>query len=335
MPIHLIWGDDTGARNLAIENLIKKLVDPDWRSFNLSRIDGSDPAQANRILEEVRTPPLGNGSRVVLVNQSPFCNGCSTDLGNKFISIISTIPKETNLVLSNLLKPDGRLKTTKKLQDLIKSKEVYEQSYILPPVWDEAGQKKVIEKTAEAIGIRLEESAVFALLEAIGNDTSRLISELEKISLLQQSKEVHRNNPNDQILIKKETVNDLVGGLATNAIQVGNCLLAEDIGGALFRIDSLLDSGEPALRILASLTTQIRGWLWVALLESKGQKDVTQIAKAAGIANPKRIYVIRKQINGKNPDLFLHLLNSLLEIEADLKKGVMPSHAFKDNLLTQ
>ena len=335
MPIHLIWGDDTGARDLAIENLIKKLVVPEWRSFNLTRINGSDPEQVNRILEEVRTPPFGNGSRVVLVNQSTFCNGCSSELAKKFISIIPMIPKETYLVLSNLLKPDGRLKTTKKLQDLIKEKAVFEKSYILPAVWDEAGQKEVIEKTAQLLGLKLEESAVFALLEAIGNDTSRLISELEKISLLQQSKEINQNQTNNQHVITLESVNDLVGGLATNALQVGNCLLQEDLGEALFRIDSLLNSGEPPLRILASLTTQIRGWLWVALLESKGQKDVTQIAKAAGIANPKRIYVIRKQINGKPFTLFLQLLNSLLEIEADLKKGVMPSNAFKDNLLTQ
>tara|TARA_Y100001968_G_scaffold242752_1_gene226454 strand:- start:15073 stop:16080 length:1008 start_codon:yes stop_codon:yes gene_type:complete len=335
MPIHLIWGDDTGARELAIENFIQKIIDPEWRSFNLSRIDGSDSEQENRILEEVRTPPFGNGSRAVLVNKSPFCNGCSQELANKFISIISLIPQETYLILNNLLKPDGRLKTTKKLQDLIKSKDAFEKSFILPPVWDEAGQKKVIERTAESLGLQLEESAIFVLLGAIGNDTSRLISELEKLSLLQQSKEGNKNNSNNELLIKVETVKDLIGGLATNSLQVGDCLLQEDVGGALFRIDSLLNSGEPPLRILASLTTQIRGWLWVALLESKGHKDVTTIAKAAGIANPKRIYVIRKQIQGKPFTLFLNLLTRLLEIEADLKKGVMPSNAFKDNLLTQ
>ena len=335
MPIHLLWGDDTGARDLAVENLINKIIDPVWRSFNLSRIDGSDNGRIKQILEEVRTPPLGNGARVLLVNKSPFCNGCSTELASQFLSIIPLIPKQTYLILNNALKPDGRLKTTKKLQSLINNEEICEHSFILPAVWDEAGQKKVIEKTAKALGLLLEESAVFTLLESVGNDTSRLISELEKIALLQESKNLNERTQNGELVIKDETVQELMDGLATNALQVGNYLLEEDLGGALFRIDSLLESGEPPLRILASLTSQIRGWLWVSLLESKGQKDVAAIAKAAGIANPKRIYIIRKQINGKPFTLFLGLLKKLLQIEADLKKGVMPSNAFKDNLLTQ
>jgi DNA polymerase-3 subunit delta len=49
----------------------------------------------------------------------------------------------------------------------------------------------------------------------------------------------------------------------------------------------LLAANEPALRIVAALSTQIRGWLWVSLLEQNGEQE------AAGIANPKRIYGIR------------------------------------------
>ena len=50
------------------------------------------------------------------------------------------------------------------------------------------------------------------------------------------------------------------------------------------------------MRIVATLTGQIRGWLWVSLLEQQGERDVAVIAKAAGIGNPKRIYVMRKQL---------------------------------------
>ena len=64
-------------------------------------------------------------------------------------------------------------------------------------------------------------------------------------------------------------------------------------------IDSLVDQGEPSLRIIATLTGQIRGSLWVCLLEEKGERDVSIIAKAAGISNPKRIYILRKQIKNR------------------------------------
>jgi DNA polymerase-3 subunit delta len=60
---------------------------------------------------------------------------------------------------------------------------------------------------------------------------------------------------------------------------------------------------------------------------------VNAIAKAAGIANPKRIYVMRKQIRGRKPARFLALLGQLLEVEAALKRGSDPGDAFRDGFL--
>ena len=80
MPIHLIWGDDEAARQRAVESLISNQVDPTWASINLSRLDGNDVAQAVSALEEARTPPFGSGSRVVVLQRSPFCNQCPAEL---------------------------------------------------------------------------------------------------------------------------------------------------------------------------------------------------------------------------------------------------------------
>ena len=335
MPIHLIWGDDSGARDRAIENLIKKIIDPTWISMNLSRVDGSDSSQINKVLDEVRTPPFGNGGRVVLVQKSPFCNNCPNEIANKFEGIIELIPKQTHLILSNSSKPDGRLKTTKRLKKLTTQKQVLEKSFLLPAIWDEAGQRDLVERTAEELGLSIEEEAIFLMVQKIGNESSKLYLELEKLALLEESKNTKVLPHGQKLLITAATVNELIGGETTNIFQIGDCLLEGKIGEALSKIDTLLYSGEPALRILASLTTQTRGWLWVSLLDNQGRKDVGVIAKAAGIANPKRIYVIRKQIQGKPSILFLNLLSCLIEIEAALKKGIIPSHAFKDNLLKQ
>jgi len=56
MPIHLLWGDDEAARTRAVEALIAQHTDRAWQSINLSRLDGSDPAQASQALAEARTP---------------------------------------------------------------------------------------------------------------------------------------------------------------------------------------------------------------------------------------------------------------------------------------
>ena len=80
---------------------------------------------------------------------------------------------------------------------------------------------------------------------------------------------------------------------------------------------------------------QSRGWLWVHLLDSQGDQDVKEIAKLIGIANPRRIFVIRKQIQGKSLKSLLELMKKLLRVEASIKSGANPIDAFKDNLLTE
>ncbi len=332
MPIHLLWGDDAGAIDRSLNDFINQAVDPNWTTINLSRLDGQNPSNASQSLEEARTPPFGAGHRVIILNKSPFCNGCSAELSRQFESVADLIPSNSHLMLINQNKPDGRLKTTKLIHGLITGKKAFERKFLLPAIWDEIGQKKLVERTANEMNIEIEEQAIYSLVEALGNDSQRLFLELQKLILLEETK--RKSKDTQRIRIKQETVKELCQGIATNSLEICSYLLRNELGEAITRIDSLLNQGEPALRILASLTTQIRGWLWVSLLEEDGQKEVAVIAKQSGIANPKRIYVIRKQIRGKSPSFFIALLSKVLEIETQLKKGASPKNAFRDCLLT-
>ena len=322
MPIHLLWGDDEAARSRAVETLVAERTDPAWQSINLARLDGNDAAQASQALEEARTPPFGGGDRVVVLQRSPFCNQCPAELAEQLEAALPLIPASCHLVLVNSGKPDARLRTTKALQKLVKAGEAREQSFQLPAVWDGAGQIELVQRTARELGLQLEPAAAEALSDAIGSDSARLASELEKLALYVGSQ-----------AITAAAVEALVGSHATNALQVGDALLAGKPAEAVALVDALLAANEPALRIVATLCGQIRGWLWVSLLDQQGDNDVNAIAKAAGIGNPKRIYVMRKQIRGRKPARFLALLGQLLEVEAALKRGSDPGDAFRDGFL--
>ncbi|MEN9767384.1 MAG: polymerase subunit delta [Cyanobacteriota bacterium] len=323
MPIHLFWGDDEAARNRAVDALVSTKVDPAWQSINLSRLDGNDSNQASQALEDARTAPFGSGDRVIVLQRSPFCNQCPTELAEQLEASLTLIPEQCHLVLVNAGKPDARLRTTKALQKLIKAGEATERSFQLPAVWDGAGQVELVQRTAEELGLSLQRSAAEALSDAIGSDSARLASELEKLSLYAGAGQA----------ITAEAVHALIGGQATNALQVGDALLAGKPAEAVALVDALLLANEPALRIVATLCGQIRGWLWVSLLDQQGENDVAAIAKAAGIGNPKRIYVMRKQIRGRKPERFLALLSQLLNVEASLKRGSEPGDAFRDGFL--
>ena len=324
MPIHLFWGDDEAARNRAVDALIQQVCDPSWQSINLTRLDGNDQGQAAQALAEARTPPLGAGDRVVLLQRSPFCNQCPADLASQLEANLGQIPDHCHLVLVNGAKPDARLRTTKALKGVAE-----ERSFNLPAVWDGAGQVELVNRTAREMGLAIEQAAAEALAEAIGSDSARLASELEKLSLYAGTGKA--GGPGAPITAA--AVAALVGSHATSSLQVGDALLAGQGAEAIALVEQLLEVNEPALRIVAALSSQIRGWLWVSLLDAQGEQDVAVIAKAAGIGTPKRIYVMRKQIRGRPPGRFLRLLGQLLEVEAALKRGSEPGDAFRDGFL--
>jgi DNA polymerase-3 subunit delta len=324
MPIHLFWGDDEATRNRAVDALIQQVCDPSWQTINLTRLDGNDQGQAAQALAEARTPPLGAGDRVVLLQRSPFCNQCPADLASQLEAALGQIPDHCHLVLVNGAKPDARLRTTKALKGVAE-----ERSFNLPAVWDGAGQVELVSRTAREMGLAVEPAAAEALAEAIGSDSARLASELEKLSLYAGTGKA--GGPGAPITAA--AVAALIGSHATSSLQVGDALLAGQSAEAIALVDQLLEVNEPALRIVAALSSQIRGWLWVSLLDAQGEQDVAVIAKAAGIGNPKRIYVMRKQIRGRPPGRFLRLLGQLLEVEAALKRGIDPGDAFRDGFL--
>jgi DNA polymerase-3 subunit delta len=321
MPIHLYWGDDEAARQRAVEALVGKLVDPAWAAINLSRLDGNDSTQASQALEDSRTPPFGSGARVVVLQRSPFCSQCPAELADQLEATLELVSASCHLLLVSTGKPDARLRTTKALK-----KVAQEQSFVLPAIWDGGGQVDLVLRTAHDLGLKLESAAAEALADIIGSDSTRLESELEKLSLYQQGRD-------PAAAIDLQSVEALVGGRSTSSLAVGDALLSNQPAEAIALTDALLAANEPALRIVASLSSQIRGWLWVALLEKAGEQDVAVIAKAAGIGNPKRIYVMRKQIRGKAPGQLLALLSRLLEVEMALKRGSDPGEAFRDGFL--
>ena len=334
MPIHLIWGDDYEACNREIEEIIQTVIDPSWKSFNYSQIDGNDQKQNFRALEEVQSAPLGSGGRVVLVRRSPFCNGCSIELANKLQQTIKLIPNNTYLILNNSNKPDKRLKTTKLIEKSIQSNSFSkEKSFLLPLPWDINGQRNLVKNILYKLNLKMNHEAIDLIVECIGNDSSLINTELQKLSLFSEA--INTNLTTDKPReISKELVKKLIQNNSTNALEIANLLLKGEIFIALNKIQSLLKNGEPALRLIITLTGQSRGWLWVHLLDLQGNQDVKEIAKLAGIANPKRIFVIRKQIQDKSLETLLELMKKLLKIEASIKSGTNPIDSFKDNLLT-
>ena len=328
MPIIVIWGDDKIKCDSEVEKIISQNVSQTWRNLNISKFNGDESNQVCHALDEVQTPPLGDGSRVILIKNNPIFNNKDEVLQRKFEFIALNIPDSTFLILQNTQKPDSRIKSTKFLKGLINDNKAREINHKLPDIWDIDKQIKYLENICMDLNIKLEKDAPQAIIQSIGLDTFRLKNELEKVSLYLSAK--YKNK--DAILVSSHHIKEIFNDQQSNIFKIIDCLLNNNIHQSIFEINTLLNKGEPPLRLIAGLTSQLRMHTIVFLFSD--EQDIGKISKIAGIGNPKRIFYLRKNVKHCTAKFLINIMIKLLSIESSLKKGNNPINVFAENLMS-
>lgn len=330
MPIQIIWGNDLNASNKFIKKIIDEKVSKTWGEINISYLNGDDDDQIKQAFDEILTPPLGDGSRVVVLKNNPLFTNKNEEIRLKFEKIYQNIPSNTYFLLQNTKKPDSRLKSTKFIQNLIKKDLAIESSFSLPDIWDFEGQKRYLEFTANSMNIHLGKGTADLIIDSVGNDSFNLVSELSKAKIYLSA---INNNENKELILESDDVKKIFNDQQSNIFKIIDHLLQNNISDGLIEIYYLLKKGEPALRLNAGLISQIRMHTIVKLLHKSGEQDLSKICKLANISNPKRIFFIRKKVNNISSDFLIKLMSNLLDIESSLKKGNNPINVFTENLV--
>ena len=330
MPIQIIWGNDLNASNKFIKKIIDEKVSKTWGEINISYLNGDDDNQIKQAFDEILTPPLGDGSRVVVLKNNPLFTNKNEEIRLKFEKIYQNIPSNTYFLLQNTKKPDSRLKSTKFIQNLIKKDLAIETSFSLPDIWDFEGQKRYLEFTANSMNIHLGKGTADLIINSVGNDSFNLVSELSKAKIYLSA---INNNENKELILESDDVKKIFNDQQSNIFKIIDHLLQNSISDGLIEIYYLLKKGEPALRLNAGLISQIRMHTIVKLLHKSGEQDLSKICKLANISNPKRIFFIRKKVNNTSSDFLIKLMSNLLDIESSLKKGNNPINVFTENLV--
>ena len=330
MPIQIIWGNDLNACNKFITQIIDRKVSNNWGTMNISYFNGEDENQIDKAFEEILTPPLGDGSRVVVLKNNPIFTNKNEELSIKFQKNYESIPNDNYFILQNIKKPDSRLKITKFIQSLIKEGLVIESSFSLPDIWDYEGQKKYLEVTAKSMNIQLDKDAAALIIDSVGNDSFNLTNELAKAKIYLSSL---NNDETSQLLLRIDDVKKIFNDHQTNIFKIIDHLFKKNISESLTEINFLLINGEPALRLNAGLISQIRMHTIVKLLNQTSEKDLAKICKLANISNPKRIFFINQKIKNTSIDFLIKLMSNLLSIESLLKKGDNPISVYTENLI--
>jgi len=328
MPIQILWGNDIEASKKEIEKIIDHNVSKNLSNLNISKFNGEDPKEVLKALDDMLTPPMGEGFRVVIIKESPILNTKNDEIADKFEINANNIPQSTFLILQNVQKPDSRMKTTKFIKALIKKGEASELSFELPSIWDKNSQIQYIQNIAKGLNIKIDRRVGEKIIESIGIDSSRLINELEKTKLYLSK----QNNISDsEIVLREEDVEEIFNDHESNIFKILDLLIAENISESLLEINNLINKGEPPLKIAIGLINQLRVHTIVLLLLD--EQDLSKISNLANISNPKRIYFIRKKVQNCSPKFLINLMIQFLSIEASIKKGNNSINVFTENLI--
>ena len=308
MAVYFYWGEDTFARDRAVQMLQSKTLDESWASFNLDRIGPDYADGVVHALNQAMTPPFGMGGRFILLSNTTIGQRCSEDLLAELDRTLAVIPDTATLVFTSDSKPDGRIKSTKLLQ---KHAKIQEFSPIPPWKADQLAQQ--VRDVAGMIGVKLDRGAVDYMVEAVGNNTRQLHSELEKIRLYAVSLGTDSE-------LSAITIAPLVTATSQNALKLFAAIRQGKTAEALDMLADLVRQNEPTPVIARTLVGQFRQYLWVKLMIESGERDDSAIAAAAEIKNPKQLYFLRKDIAPMSLVALRKTLPLLMELEYQLKR---------------
>ncbi|MBW4418791.1 MAG: DNA polymerase III subunit delta [Myxacorys californica WJT36-NPBG1] len=306
MPIYLYWGDDRYALSKAVKTLQQKTLDPAWESFNFDKISSEPSDAVMQALNQAMTPPFGTGNRLVWLVDTTLTQRCSEELLRELERTLPSIPETTTLLLTSAGKPDGRLKSTKLLQ---KHAQIQEFSPI--PPWKTDLLARQVQQVAQEIGVKLTTSAVEYLVEAVGNNTQQLHSELEKLRVF--------TGESSQAL-NADAIAPLITATAQNSLKLVAAIRQGKTAQALELVADLVRQNEPALKIVSTLVGQFRLRLWIKLMQESGE-DESAIAKAAELNNPRQLYFLQKELSGISLGQLQRSLPILLDLEFSLKRS--------------
>ncbi len=271
--ILILVGDDRHRIEKAIAGF-KQKIPQQWQALNYNRY-GCD--QLSEAIIDAVSLSFTNCHKVVVIEN---CNLREFgEPGLELLQPLAKLPESTHLIFTaNAI--DRRLKVAKFLLDQGKVVE-----YKLIPPWREDLLVKAVESEAKTMGLKLTKDAARYLANAIGNDSERRNQELEKLAIYAGNSKLGKSQVAQLVAINTQTSLQLA-----SAIKAGQALLVAQL------TQELLAKGEPPLKLIATLITQFRTWLWTKLALAEGIKTNAEIAQIANVGNVNRVYYLRQEV---------------------------------------
>lgn len=296
--IVLLTGDDQHAIQEQL-NQYKAEIDSQWLTLCYHRFPADRLDQA---ISVARTRSLTGGKKMVIVENCHLKQWGDTEL--ETLQQLVQVPEFTILVFvaTNV---DKRLKIYK---HLVKYAKLFE--FPLIPPWRTDLIERAIATQAKKIKLVLSKNAVEYLAEAIGNDMTHAATELRKLYIYGNGRQ-----------LELAEVKELVPCQTQNSLQLASAIRQGESNQVLHLLDDLLSRSEPLMVIVATLLTQFRTWLWVKSAIVSGVKKDSELAQLCSISNPNRIYYLRQEVANTSINALAKAVTMMLDLEMSIKTG--------------
>ena len=313
-PVYLLCGEEPALVYKALE-LIQEhiLIDSADPCFALTSLDGRS-SKANDIEAAARTGSLFGGRRLVVLRDAHLLHATQQ---KKLAPYLKKPVQSTTLIL--VVRGAGLASRNPKLSSISKAAKAYAKAIGNKSCVFDFQRPKTRELpslTAKLLAEKnlvADKDALFALVDAVGEDLGGLIQAAEKLSLYLHGTDQVTTADIASVVVdtRSQSVFEL-----TDAVAQGNEL------EALCGVRRLLRDGESPLSILGHLARHFRNLTRVSALSSRGQRAET-IQSSLGL-HP---FVIKKTLSQSRrfsqPEL-VHRMALLSGYDRKLKGGVLP-----------
>lgn len=196
-PVYFLQGEETFYIDLISNYIEEHALQPADKSFNQVIVYGKDAAMAT-ILTHARRFPMMAEKQVVIVKEAQEIQDLNKETGSKLL--LDYVKKP---VPSTILVFCHKHKSLDKRKEVGKKIDQYATALTCKKMYDNLLPEFVSEYTRDK-KISIEDPAVLALCEFVGNDLHRLANEIDKLTIRPDVKSISLDQVMSQVGVSKE-----------------------------------------------------------------------------------------------------------------------------------
>ena len=301
-PVYFLQGEETFYIDLISNYIEEHALQPADKSFNQVIVYGKDAAMAT-ILTHARRFPMMAEKQVVIVKEAQEIQDLNKETGSKLL--LDYVKKP---LPSTILVFCHKHKSLDKRKEVGKKIDQYATALTCKKMYDNLLPEFVSEYTRDK-KISIEDSAVLALCEFVGNDLHRLANEIDKLTIHPDVKSISLDQVMSHVGVSKEY----------NIFELQKAIIRKDtlLVNKIVNYFEANTRKNPMIPVVAFLYSFFSKLLAASLATDKSDKGLISTLKINPYAAKDYSYALRQY----STDKIVHTITFLKE--ADLKlKGV-------------